>query len=334
MFDRNSAFSMGIRDPDDPEDKSPIVQMLTVGNDLLLFKESSIHRVLTADTIDPGKSDLTTRHSSEMLYSVGAANSFVARMILQFKNMIGLAISPRDRENKFIEHVWEANKLLLECEKAYFHIYKHTMELMTKCDEIVEGHKKKPIIPAIPKIPDLETHVSGFLIDGKKFLVATYKLLHLFYQMPMDGRSEAHFDKHRAWIKVKLGEEHPISKILEDNELWVRLIAECSNAVRHEENGLRLEVLNFSLQPGNKIASAGWRYDLTKKGLGRQDDYTDLISDLDVRIYNMLTFFEEVLLLCLQDELKDGPSKLAIFRIPKESINPKCPILYEINLSS
>lgn len=325
---------MEIRDPNDPDDRSPVVQMLTIGNDLLLFKESSIHRVLTADTIDPEKRDLTTRHSSEILYSVGAANSFVARMILQFNNMIGLAISQSSRRNEFIEHVWEANKLLLECEKAYFHIYKHTLELMPKCDEIVEAHKKNLAIPAMPKIPDLETHVSGFLINGKKFLVATYKLLYLFHQMPMDGKNEAHFDKHRAWIKVKLGEDHPIYKILEEDEPWIRLIAECSNAVRHKEKGLKLEVQNFFLQPGNKFASAGWRYDLTKKGLGSQDDYTDLISDLDARIYNMLTFFEEVLLLCLQVELKNGHDKLEIVRISKEKINPKCPILYEVNWSS
>lgn len=334
MFDRNSAFSTEIRDPDDPEDRSPVVQMLTIGNELLLFKESSIHRVLTADTIDPGKSDLTTRHSSEILYSVGAANSFVARMILQFKNMIGLAIPQGDRKNQLIEHVWKANKLLLDCEKAYFHIYKHTMELMPICDEIVEAHKKGQAIPALPNIPDLETHISGFLINGKKFLVATYKLLHIFYQMPMDGWNEAHFDKHRAWAKGKFGEDHPIRKTLEDDKPWVRLIAEFSNALRHEENGLRLEVQNFSLQPGNKIASAGWRYDLTKKHLGRQDDYTDLLSDLDAMIYNMLTFFEEVLLLCLQSEIKSSSDKLEIFRIPKEKINPKCPILYEINWSS
>jgi len=332
MFDRNSAFSMEIRDPSDPEDKSPIVQMLTIGNELLFFKESSIHRALTADTIDPEKSDLTTRHSGEILYSVGAANSFVARMILQFRDMIGLAIYQTARENEVIQHVWEANKLLLECEKAFYHIYKHTMELMPKCDEIVEANKSKSAIPAMPKVPDLETHVSDFLINGKKFLVAAYRLLELFYQMPMDGKNEAHFDKHRVWIEAKLGKEHPIYKTLESAEPWVRLIAECSNAVRHKETGLKLEIQNFALNPGNKISSPGWRYDLTKKGLERHDDYTDLIVDLDVRIYNMLTFFEEVLLLCLQGELKDAA--LMIFRIPNEKINPKCPIAYEVNLRS
>ena len=63
MFDRNSAFSMEVRDPNDPEDKSPIVQMVTIGNEMLLFKETSIHRALTADTIDPEKSDLAMKSS-------------------------------------------------------------------------------------------------------------------------------------------------------------------------------------------------------------------------------------------------------------------------------
>jgi len=308
--------------------------MLTIGNELLFFKESSIHRVLTADTIDPWKSHPSTRHSSEMLYSVGASNSFVARMILQFKEMIRLAISQTARENELIRHVWEANKLLLECEKAFYHVYKHTMELMPKCDEIVVANKNQSAIPAMPKVPDLETHVSDFVINGKKFLVAAYRLLELFHQMPMDGRNEAHFNKHREWIEKKLGKEHPIYKALELAEPWIRLIVEYSNAIRHKETGLKLEVKNFALNPGNKISSPGWRYDLTKKGLGRQDDYTDLIGDLDVGIdvgiYNMLTFFEEVLLLCLQGELK--AATLMIFRIPNEKINLKCPIAYEVNL--
>ncbi len=332
MFDRDSAFSMEIRNPGDPEDKSPIAQMLTIGNELLIFKETSIHRGLPADRIDPDRSDLSTRHSSEILYSVGAANSFVARMILQFKNMIALSISQTVRKNEITQHVWEANKLLLECEKAFYHIYTHTMELMPKCDKIVEANKNKSAIPALPKVPDLDTHVSDFLINGKKFLVAAYRLLELFYQMPMNGRNETHFDKHRVWIEAKLGKEHPIYKTLESAEPWVRLIAECSNAVRHKETGLKLEVQNFALNPGNKFSFPGWRYDLTNKGLGRQDDYTDLIVDLDVRIYNMLTFFEEVLLICLQGELKD--TALMIFRIPNEKLNPKCPIAYEVNLRS
>ena len=147
----------------------------------------------------------------------------------------------------------------------------------------------------------------------------------------MNGRNEAYFDKHRDWIKKKLGEEHPIYKILASDEAWVRMIAECSNAVRHEEKGLKVEVENFSLKPGNKIASPGWRYDLTKKGLERQEHCSDLIHDLEVLMNNMLAFYEDILLVCIQNKLKNDNGNFEIFRIPNEKINPKCPILYEVN---
>ena len=68
-------------------------------------------------------------------------------MILQFKEIISLSGFETARENEVIRHVWKANKLLLECEKAYYDIFKHAMELMPKCDDIVEAHKKNLFIP-------------------------------------------------------------------------------------------------------------------------------------------------------------------------------------------
>ena len=93
----------------------------------------------------------------------------------------------------------------------------------------------------MPKIPDLEMHVRDFLINGKKFLVSAHRSLAIFHQLPMNGWTESHFDKHRDWIKKKLGEEHPIYKILVSDEAWVRMLAECSNAIRHEFLSLKGE---------------------------------------------------------------------------------------------
>ncbi len=331
MFYRDAAFSMEIRNPGEPDNKSPLVQALTIGGELLVFKETSIHKVLTADIIDPERKEMNTRHSHELLYSVGTTSPFVARMILQFQEMIALCIPDEMRNADIAQHVWKANRLLLECEKVCHHIYKHTMDLMSKCDETIEAHKSKEAIPALPKVPDLETHVEIFFIKGKHFLVATYELLYLFYQMPMNDKNEAHFNKHREWIKAKLGEGHPIYRMLEDDESWVRSISECSNAIRHGGPGFKLEFKNFALNPGNKFSAPAWRYDLTKNGLERQDGYSDLIQDLQVRMHNMWSFFEDLLLLCLQDELKEH-KLLTVVRKRKEEINPKCPIVYEINL--
>lgn len=41
-MDRNNSFFMDIKDPDDPNDQSPIREMLTLGNQLLIFEQKRV----------------------------------------------------------------------------------------------------------------------------------------------------------------------------------------------------------------------------------------------------------------------------------------------------
>jgi len=330
MFNRDAAFSMNIRDPNNPEDNSPIIEMLSLDGSLLIFKSSGIYRSMTADTIDPEKKYPETCHSCEKLYSVGANNAFVARMILQFNQILDLAISDEQRKQQLVRHVWGANRLLLDCEDACYSIYQSVMELMPKCDQIIEAHKKHQAIPALPQVEGLERQVDHFLNRGKQFLMAAYQLLHIFYDMPFNDRNNAHFDKHREWIKHKFGDTNPIFLILERDEPWIRIVSEARNALQHPEDGQKVEVENFTLNPGNRFSAPSWKYDLTKKGCGKRTEYADIVSDFDIYLKNMLIFFEDVLILCIQDELRNS-NFLSLYRKREEKINPVCPIMYEVN---
>jgi len=330
-FDRNMAFSMNIQDPDSIDDKSAIIDMFTIDNEFINIKSSTIYRVLTADTIDPHKQHLETRHSYEKLYSIGASNSYVARMIMQFKEILGLIIQDNVLKEKLLSHVWKANKLLLECESSHYSIYNDFMKLMPRCDEIIEIHKTSQAIPALPKITDLKKHVEHFLNYGKLFIISTYEIFCIMYQMPFEDKKEAYFGNHRDWIRNKFGSDDPIFRLLEQNKEWVKLVAELRNAVQHPEQGYVVEIENISIKPGNKFSPPGWRYDLTKRALGKQIEFVDLISDLDVHLNNFLTFFEELLILCLKKELDNRHSFLDIFRKRVEDIRPECPIAYVVN---
>jgi hypothetical protein len=230
-----------------------------------------------------------------------------------------------------VTRVWHCTKLLLECEKSHYHIHKHTMDLMPKCDEIIEANKAKFSIPALPKIPDLNTHVSDFLMNGKLLLIETYRFLNEFFGMPFDGNTASYFDRHRKWIMGKLGEQHPICKLLSEDENWIRIISECSNTIRHPEEGQSVEIENISLKPGNKFSGPAWKYDLSKKRLGKQVDFSDIVQDFDVHQHNLMSFFEEILLLSVQDALRDSPI-LALYKKRPEHIFADCPTMYEVNL--
>ncbi len=270
MFNRDSAISFEIKDPDDPAQEHRISSILTLGGQLLIFSHIGIFQVLTADTIDPIKASPDTRHSYEKIYSVGTNNGLVARTIIQFNEVLSLAIQSTQHKEALLLRVWDCTKLLLECEKSLYHIYKNTMDLMSKCDQIIEANKSKHSIPALPKVPDLNTHVSNFFMNGKRLLEETHRFLNEFFGMPYDEKTAAHFDRHRLWIKENLGEQHPIHQLLSDDEHWIRIVSECSNAIRHPENGQKVEVENISLKPGNKFSAPGWKYNLSKKNWVRR----------------------------------------------------------------
>jgi hypothetical protein len=330
-FDRNSAFTLKVQDPDNSEDKTAIIEMVTVDKELLIFKTSAIYRGLTADTIDPQNQYPDTRHSHEKIYSVGASNSYVARMILQFKKILELVFQDEVLKERLLKHVWKANKLLLECENSQYAIYKSTRQLLSKCDEIMESNKTKQTIPALPKVEDLKNHVEHFLNYGKLFLVSTFEILHIIYQMPFTDQTGTHFNKHCKWARKKFGENDPIYALLDQDKGWIRILSEMRNAIQHPDAGYIVEIENIAIKPGNRFSSPAWRYDLTKKGLGRQEEYFDLVPELDVHLSNLLTFFEELLVLCAIKELDAKRSLLTVCRKKKEDIRPECPIVYVVN---
>jgi len=90
-----------------------------------------------------------------------------------------------------------------------------------------------------------------------------------------------------------------------------------------------VEVKNFILNPGNKCSAPAWRYDLTKKKIGVQHEFSDLIIDFDIFLKNLLTFFEDMLCLCIGDELKKQ-NFLSLYRIPDEEIRSDCPVVYRV----
>jgi len=183
-FDRTTAFSMKIKDSEIFEDKSAIIQMLSLNNECLIFKSSGIYRLLTADDIDPQNKYPETRHSYEKLYSIGASNSYVARMILQFEEILGLTIQDIKFRERLLNHVWTSNKILLEVESSYYSIYKQVIDLLPKCDEIIELYKSKSGIPALPKVENLKTYIEDFFNNAKLFLISSYEVLHILYEMP------------------------------------------------------------------------------------------------------------------------------------------------------
>ena len=231
-FDRNNPISIKIKNPDDLDEVDLINSSIVVDNDLFIIKENSIFRMLTAETIDPENNHPETRHSYEKVYDIGSSSPFVARVIIQFEELIKFLSFNQEKKKELLSYLWNTNKYLLsayECDRT---IVKEATNLLPICDSIINKHKNGARIPALPQISDLENKVRAYLTNAKLFLIECFRLLNIFFNMPLSGRRLAHFNSHLDWVRNHIGEEHAITKMLSQDLFWIRLISECPKCNR------------------------------------------------------------------------------------------------------
>lgn len=328
-FNRNDAFSINMADPNSDE-KDPIQDLIELQGRLFAFSGKSIFELLPAETIDPSNQEPDTRHSYQKVYSIGAENSFVARTIIQAKEILDTLIL-RDELDKqiIIDHVWDCSKLLFLCEISHHSIYSQTMKLMHKCDAIVSQGKRGSHISSLPQVKNLAQHVVTFLGDAKRFLEKSHELLCIFYGAPKRG---ANFEKYRNWMASNESSKAEVVDLLEQDKDWIRLIAWSRNAldINHSKPQFKIEIENFKIQAGNKFSIPRWKYDFSGKEGEVQNDFSDIIKDMDIHLSNMLTFFEELFVLCVRDNW-DHRMNFEISKRKEENVDKKCPTLYFVS---
>jgi len=318
---------------DNSENSNDEVQyLIKLQDSLYAFANNYITKILPAESIDPLNLHPETRHSNQKIYSIGCANSWVARSIIQTKQILdSIILNPEISKQKVLEHAWYCTELLLNCEAAHYQINKETLELMPKCDAIIEESKTRSHIPTLPQVEGLENNVAIFLGNAKRFLEKTHEFLCLFYGAPNSG---SNFKTYREWLAKNKPNKQDLIKLLEDDKAWIKQIAFMRNAhdINHAKKGFSLEIENFKLNPGNKCSTPGWRFDFSAKKEGAtQNYYSDIVSDMDIQLTNLLTFFEDLLLIFIIDS-SDNNYKFKIYKKSAEAIDEKCPSVYFVSI--
>ena len=151
-FNRDGAFSIELgSDKDDA-----VQQMIVLNNRLYSFSTKKIFRIYTAHDTDPDRTASDTRHADQEIYPIGCSNSFVARSIIQAKQILdSVILAPELSKSNVLDAIWEAAELLLRCENTYFQIYNEAISLFVTCDELIEEAKSKPSIPSLPQVAEL-----------------------------------------------------------------------------------------------------------------------------------------------------------------------------------
>lgn len=331
-FNRASAFSFDVKNPDAAERSDAIQRILKLDGALFCFSEQSIFEILTADTIDPEASEPSTRHSYQIIYSVGSRNQLVSRSILQAHEILSSVVLKGGPEiQETVDLIWDVTKHMLECECSLYKIYEDIIALMPICDKLITDSKGGTVIPPLPQVPDLRGRVTNFLANAKRALEKAHRLLCLFFQAPSQ---DSNFQNYRDWMRKQKSAHTDVVKLLNQDAPWITFVADARNALDtiHAVPGYEVIIENFKLRPGNKFTAPSWRYDFSAKNRGLQHNETELLSELDAMLKNILGFLEELYLLCIR-ETWDDRFPFALCKLPDEKINEQCPIPFFVRLS-
>ncbi len=330
-FDRKKAFSINLAE-NSKNTSDEIQYLINLQGSLYAFASNYISKVLPAESIDPENLHPETRHNYQKIHSIGCANSYVARSIIQTKQILDSIILNKNlNKQNILDQAWCCTEMLLNCESAHYKIYNETMQLMPMCDAIVEKGKKGTVIQALPQVEDLEGNVAIFLGNAKRFLEKTHEFLCMFYTAPNSG---SNFKRYREWLTKNKPDKKDLIKMIEDDKDWIQQIASLRNAheINHAEPQFDVEIVNFKLYPGNKFANPGWRYDFSARQGPVQTEFSDIVTDMNTYLTNLLTFFEELLTFCIIDN-SDKNYNFKVYKQLPENIKENCPTIYFVSFN-
>ncbi|WP_122571096.1 hypothetical protein [Pseudomonas viridiflava] len=331
MQKRDDAFSIKINDPDSIDD-SKIITMENINDVLLLiFKEDSIYKLLTANATDPQRTQSDTGHTYEKIAAFGSSSIYVARIFIQFKRIIDQVLPENSIKPKLLERIWSLNEQLLLCAQFEYNIRRQLDDVARKCDNIIEQNKLSRTIPPLAKVKNLESDAKSFLLTGKLFLVDCFKLIKLFTDLPLGARDEARFDKHIKWLEQNRPDLNEFCLMLWSDLSWIRRLSECRNAIEHPGPGQSLTIENTKLHPGNRFSLPTWSYDLTNK-IDVHESCISIHEELDAYLNSMFHLLEDILLFFISESLPDK-GMFSIYQYADADISPNCPIKYYASLS-
>ena len=312
---RNSAITMQIIDPETFDDKEPITDLISLVDKFLIIKTNSVYRVQLSEEIDKENIAPNTKSAYTKVLSVGSNNSCLLLGFIQFKSLVDFS----KNKEKLLQHLWDTTQYLLMCEDSLKYMVKEINKRVSQCYRVIEESKQKTYI-SLPAVPSLDNHIAQFLINAKHCLINIFKEFNIMLKTP---NKESNFEAYYKWFQDRKEQYQEIYLTLKKDILWIKKISNLRNAIEHFCEGKKIETRNFTLLPGNKFMTPSWKYDLSSSGCGKQDNFSDLVNDMNVILNNILSFQEDITVLCLNQELKDTNIGVRIFQNIKASPNGK-----------
>jgi hypothetical protein len=238
---RDSAFSFTLNNPDD---STPIKEMLSLGKYLYLITEKCTYRVQMADQVDPERqnSDLPPVFQQK-LFDLGTGSELLRRTLMQARVLFRkdfLCIDP----DKAMELTLE---VLVEL-AALHEVSKNFASSEQAAIDKMEASLSKDRSQMVPSAGNVQTQCKTFVQKADHFAAKLMEIVRLFY-VEQKGKN---WDDLQAMAKGRYGDSDPFCEVLKIAIPVLKLVRNTRDCLEHHLPGV--VVRDFEPEPDGRIA--------------------------------------------------------------------------------
>ncbi|HYA34646.1 MAG TPA: hypothetical protein VEF03_03455 [Candidatus Binataceae bacterium] len=251
----------------------------------------------------------------------GTSHPVVARLRLQSLELIRWACLPVEKQKRAIQIYDSLKNRLLKCHEC-------NVRLETAAKDALSSSLGFAGANVRPHLIGLEQEAETFLYESKNYLRDLLGVFNVFFGTKFDEASDfcSNMGKGRRkvteWASERFGPKDRFTKMLQEEEPWIRELICKRNAVEHPrgKSGV-LKIDNFQQMPDGRMAPPSWARD--------QQPPTDVLGDLRIAMDNMLTLAEDILVACIENTT-DFPIEFT--SIPEKERSAACPIRITVQM--
>jgi len=242
MHIRDAAGSFTLNNPDDG---TPIKEMLSLGKDLILITEKCTYRATLADQVDPErKNPGLARLFQQKFLDVGTGSPLLCRTLMQAKVLF--------RKDFLSIEVDRAMGLTLEAlaELAALHDVRENFSAAEHAAiEKADGNPSSDASQTVPSVNNVQSQCKTFAQKADHFVVKLMELVRLFYP---EQRGNKNWDDFQALAKRLYGDSDPFCEVLDIAVPVLKLVRNTRDCLEHHRP--EVTTRDFEPEPDGRIA--------------------------------------------------------------------------------
>jgi hypothetical protein len=237
---RDSGGSFSINNPDDA---TPIKEMFTLGDGLLIVTEKCTYRLQVADQIDPDRINPSLPHNvQQKLFDHGTSSELLCNTLLLAKVMF--------RKEFLKMEVDRAMQLTLDALGELVAMHDAVQDFRSAEQAALEKARRFPKQGrslAIPSAGNVRTHCKTVMQKADHFAGALLSIARLFFT----DQRQMNWDDFHELVKASYGENDNFSKVMTLTTPLLKLVRNARDCLEHRNNGVT--ITDFALQPDGTI---------------------------------------------------------------------------------